>query len=102
MFDSILISLDHVPPRSLFPESREVGGKDYRVNLITVPSCELHNSAKSHDDEFLMVSLSGIIGNNSIGYRHKLGKVDRAIRRSSNRLLDKVLLQKKELQRIKF
>ena len=102
MCDSLAISREHVPPRNLFPESREVGGKGYRVNLITVPSCELHNSAKSHDDEFLMVSLAGIIGNNSIGYRHKLGKVDRAIRRSSNRLLDKVLLQKKEIQRIEF
>lgn len=93
-------SREHVPPRNLFPESRDVGGENYRANLITVPSCELHNSAKSHDDEFLMVSLAGIIGNNSIGYRHKLGKVDRAIRRSSNRFLDEVLLKKKEIHKI--
>ena len=93
-------SREHVPPRNLFPESRDVGGENYRVNLITVPSCDLHNSAKSHDDEFLMVSLAGIIGNNSIGYRHKLGKVDRALRRSSNRLLDKVIIKKKEIHTI--
>ena len=42
-----------------------------------------------------MVSTAGIIGNNSIGYQHKLGKVDRAIRRSSNRLIEKVFLKKK-------
>lgn len=42
-----------------------------------------------------MVSLAGIFGNNSIGYMHKLGKVDRAIRRSSKRLLDKVFIKKK-------
>jgi hypothetical protein len=90
-------SREHVPPRNLFPESKDVGGENHRVTLITVPSCELHNSAKSHDDEFLMVSLAGIIGNNSIGYRHKFGKVDRAIRRSSNRLLSKVFKKRKEV-----
>lgn len=93
-------SREHVPPRNLFPESRDVAGQNYRINLITVPSCDLHNSDKSHDDEFLMVSLAGIIGNNSIGYRHKLGKVDRAIRRSSNRLIDQVLIKKKEIHKI--
>lgn len=102
MCETPACSREHVPPRNLFPESRDVEGENYRVNLITVPSCEFHNSAKSHDDEFLMVSLAGIIGNNSIGYRHKLGKVDRAIRRSSNRLLDKVLIEKKEIHRIEL
>jgi hypothetical protein len=72
-----------------------MGGEDFRRNLITVPSCETHNLEKSHDDEFLMVSLAGIFGNNSIGYMHKLRKVDRAIRRTSERLLDKVFLKKK-------
>jgi hypothetical protein len=89
-----------VPPKNLFPEARDVGGANYRVNLITVPSCDEHNAEKAHDDEFLMVSLAGIIGNNSIGYMHKLGKVARAIRNSANRLLDSVLLEKKEIHRI--
>ncbi len=39
-----------------------------------------------------MASLAGIIGYNSMGFLHKLGKVDRAILASSNRLLDQVLL----------
>ena len=65
--------------RNLFPEASESGGVDYRLNLITVPSCDAHNSAKSNDDEFLMVSLAGIFGSNSIGFMHRLGKVDRAI-----------------------
>ena len=34
-----------------------------------------------------MVSLASIFGNNSIGFSHKLTKVNGAIRRSSNRLL---------------
>lgn len=95
MCDSVATSREHVPPRCLFPESRDVGGENYRNNLITVPSCDLHNTAKSRDDEFLMVSLAGIIGNNSIGYRHKFGKVNKAIRRSANKLLSTVFKGKK-------
>ena len=34
-----------------------------------------------------MVNLAGIFGNNSIGYWHKLGKVDRALRHRSKSLL---------------
>lgn len=102
MCSSFATSREHVPPKNLFPEACEMGGTDYRINLITVPSCDEHNSAKSHDDEFLMVSLAGIIGNNSIGYMHKIGKVDRAIRLSANRLLDQILLEKTDIHRVEF
>jgi hypothetical protein len=37
-----------------------------------------------------MASLAGIIGNNEVGLRHKLTKVDRAFKRTSWRLLDRV------------
>jgi hypothetical protein len=94
MCDSPSTSREHVPPRSLFPEAKDVGG-DYRNNLITVPSCDLHNSGKSRDDEFLMVSLAGIIGNNSIGYLHRVTKVNRAVRRSSMKLLRQASLNQK-------
>lgn len=93
-------SREHAPPRNLFPEAADMGGKDYRINLITVPSCNEHNSEKSHDDEFLMVSLAGIIGNNSIGYLHRFGKVERAIKISANRLLEEVLLERSEIHKI--
>lgn len=49
-----------------------------------------------------MVSLAGIIGNNSIGYRHKLTKVDRAIRRSSFRLLEKAIVKKQQLIKVEL
>lgn len=88
-------SMEHVPPKGLFPKTKDLPGGSLRQGLITVPSCDLHNTSKSDDDEFLMVSLAGIIGNNSIGYAHKFGKVNRAIRRSSGRLLDKVFTKKK-------
>lgn len=87
-------SVEHVPPRCLFPELKDAG-KDLRINLITVPSCEEHNGKKSSDDEFLMVSIAGIIGNNSIGYHHYTGKIQRALRRTSYQLLKKVFLKKK-------
>jgi hypothetical protein len=93
MCEAHATSREHVPPRSLFPENRDLG-ENHRKELMTVPSCDLHNSAKSREDEFLMVSLAGIIGNNSLGYRHKLTKVDRAIRRSAGRLLDSVFKRK--------
>ena len=87
-------SREHVPSKCLFPESKDVNGQHFRENLITVPSCDIHNSNKSRDDEFLMISTAGIIGNNSVGYQHKFGKVERAIRRSSNKLLEKVFIKK--------
>ena len=94
MCDVPATSREHVPPRCLFPESKDIDG-DYRQNLLTVPSCDEHNSGKSADDEFLMVSLAGIIGNNSIGYSHKFSKVNRAIYRSSFSLLNQALANQK-------
>lgn len=83
-------SVEHVPPKCIFPELKDSPHKDLRKNLITVPSCEVHNSSKSKDDEFLMVSLAGMLGNNSVGYTHSVTKVDRALRRSAHKLLDRV------------
>ena len=34
--------VEHAPPRLFFPE-----GGEYRKDLITVPSCDLHNAEKS-------------------------------------------------------
>ncbi|MEK7951004.1 hypothetical protein [Luteolibacter soli] len=84
------VSKEHVPPRCIFPETKDVQ-ENLRQNLITVPSCDLHNSQKSDDDAFLLVSLAGIIGNNSIGYRQKITKVNRALKRSAFRLLHESL-----------
>lgn len=98
MCNEAATSVEHVPPKCLFPEIKD-SGVDLRVNLITVPSCEKHNRKKSHDDEFLMVSIAGILGNNSIGYQHYNGKIQRSLKRTSYKLLEKVFLRK-ELIRI--
>ncbi|MBO1539576.1 hypothetical protein [Pseudomonas sp. OA65] len=97
MCDSPATSDEHVPPKCIFPEHKDVK-RNLRDNLITVPSCDVHNANKSRDDEFLMVSLAGILGNNSIGYEHYHGKVQRALKRRANRLLDKVFLTKHTLR----
>jgi hypothetical protein len=81
-------SREHVPPRCLFPEKKDFGTNYFRENLITVPSCEKHNSEKSHDDEFLMICLSGIVGNNQIAYFLHITKVQRALDRRSPDFLD--------------
>jgi hypothetical protein len=49
-----------------------------------------------------MVSLAGIFGSNSIGFIHRLGKVDRAIVNSASRLLDQVLLDKEKIRRVEI
>lgn len=102
MCDNIATSDEHVPPKCLFPEKKDTKGFDFRKNLITVPSCEIHNSSKSKDDEFLMISLSGIITNNSIGQFHFLTKSTRAIRRKSQDFLDKQVLRNHQTVNIKI
>ena len=54
---SFATSKEHVPPKSFFPKG---GAKDYRRNLIKVPSCDAHNSLKSKDDEYVRALLIGI------------------------------------------
>jgi len=94
MCDQTATTTEHVPPKCLFPTMKD-SSQDLRVNLFTVPSCDNHNGKKSKDDEFLMVSIAGILGNNSIGFQHYHGKIQRALKRNSFRLLEKVFTDKK-------
>jgi hypothetical protein len=41
---------EHIPPKAFFP-------KDQRNQLLTVPSCELHNNAKSTDDIYVLAHI---------------------------------------------
>lgn len=77
-------SKEHVPPRCLFPESKDVTtAKDYRKNLLTVPSCDQHNSLKSKDDQFLLLILLLHFKNNEVGKSHLAGKLFRTLERRS-------------------
>lgn len=101
MCNSEATTKEHVPPLSLFPEKKDTYGIDFRKNLITVPSCEIHNSKKSDDDEFLMLSLSGLIKNNPVGTFHQLTKADRALRRKNKSFIQKEVLRNYKIGRIK-
>lgn len=86
MCESEATSNEHAPPKCLFPERKDTtDGKDYRINLITVPSCEKHNSSKSHHDEYLLYALSGSYTSSNIGLDQFLTKVGRAFKRSPSK-----------------
>ena len=73
---------EHVPPRSLFPEKKDLPpGYDLRKSLITVPSCRIHNTKKSKDDEYLALVLTVAMGNNQFGTDHFATKFMRAFTR---------------------
>lgn len=79
MCSSPKASVEHVPPKGLFPKPEDSPGVDLRKQLITVPSCDVHNSAKSQDDEYLMYALvSGIQNNPTAGAQVKT-KIVRAL-----------------------
>jgi len=73
-------SKEHVPPKALFPELKDSPDNiDYRKNLVTVPSCDLHNSSKSKDDEYLLYVLTMSLPSNTVAKNQFLSKVMRAI-----------------------
>lgn len=73
-------SVEHVPPRCLFPQQKDLDdGDDLRKQLITVPSCDIHNTAKSKDDEYLLYSLLLSIPNNETSENYFFKKGLRAI-----------------------
>lgn len=70
MCDAPATSREHAPPSSFFPHA-DVFGKDVRRNLITVPSCDAHNSNKSKDDEFLRAAILLQAAQSSPAARHQ-------------------------------
>lgn len=63
-------SREHVPPKCLFPKKDPTSNIDYRNNLLTVPSCEAHNQAKTHDDEYLRAVLTMCVSAEPIAAHH--------------------------------
>lgn len=65
--DAVATSREHVPAQAFYPKPSELGPsekrRNYRTGLITVPSCELHNNAKSRDENYaigMIIVLSGL------------------------------------------
>lgn len=83
MCDSTKTSVEHVPPKCIFPEIKDTSNKiNYRKNLITVPSCDEHNALKSGDDEYFMMVVTSYFANNKLGSNHVKTKVSRAWNRN--------------------
>jgi hypothetical protein len=78
MCEKPAVSKEHIPPKCVFPEQKDTNGKNYRRDLITVPSCDIHNSAKTKDDEYLMMVLTSYFDNNSVACDQISSKVARA------------------------
>lgn len=76
-------SREHVPPKCLFPEPKDLPGTNYRDNPIIVSSCDVHNFRKSKDDEYLMDVLPVYFLNDPVAKKHVDKKVLRALKRRS-------------------
>lgn len=68
-------SVEHAPPKSFFP-------KEHRVNLITVPSCILHNENTSSDDEYARNIITVSINNNQESIDHFFSKSLKSFKRN--------------------
>jgi hypothetical protein len=78
---------EHVPPKCLFPEQKDLGSSaDLRKNLITVPACNRHNLEKSQDDQFICTIMATYIWNNPTASAHFSSKVMRSLRRRPSML----------------
>jgi hypothetical protein len=89
MCDSPKTSGEHVPPKCLFPEQKDCeDGKDYRKNLIKVPSCDLHNLAKSKDDEYMLITFATYANVNLAGINHQKNKLLRILEKKSHVFID--------------
>ncbi|MBT4291622.1 hypothetical protein HOD41_02945 [bacterium] len=74
---------EHVPPKCFFPEKKDIGDvKDYRQQLITIPSCNEHNLKKSKDDEYAWFIIVSHFQNVSVAQTHSNTKIARAMLRN--------------------
>lgn len=84
MCDSLATGQEHAPPQCFFPEAKDLqnGDVDLRKDLVAVPSCDLHNSSRSTDDEYAMALAVMHVENNMTAEYQFSTKVIRALRRS--------------------
>jgi hypothetical protein len=93
----IATSDEHSPPKTLFPKLKDSpDGRDYRKNLLTVRSCDTHNTEKSKEDEYLLYVLVMSLPSNEVAKNQYLTKVKRAIDRRP-KLLERLLLKTEEV-----
>lgn len=91
MCDKNATGMEHVPPRCLFPEQKDLPvGVDLRKQLITVPACDEHNTAKSRDDEYLLNILVINLPANEVAKNHFATKMMRVVQRNP-RLMKQIM-----------
>lgn len=89
MCDSAATSKEHIPPKAIFPKAKDMGfGANYLNNLITVPSCDKHNTKKSGDDEYLVYYIMCHYQNNPKILKPLIQKMARASSRKSKAITD--------------
>ena len=85
MCDAPSTSVEHAPPRCLFPEKKDLSPEeqalDLKRQLITVPACHEHNGQKSTDDEYLLCLLAISLLSGQHGQQQGLTKVMRILER---------------------
>lgn len=79
MCNRLATTTEHVPPKSFFPDNS-------REDLITVPSCILHNNSKSDDDEYLRILLTVGIAVNETALKDIFPKVRRSFEKAPKKL----------------
>ena len=84
MCDQPATTKEHVPPKCLFPEQKDLpkDSPSLRENLITVPSCEIHNTQRARDDEYILYFLTMHIANNSTAFKQFHTKILRSYQRN--------------------
>lgn len=87
MCDNLAESVEHVPPRCLFPKKKDLpSGIDLRRELLTVPACALHNMEKSREDEYFLNVIVGMESVNAVGLEHYRHQVRRQYARNNSLL----------------
>lgn len=83
MCDKPATSNEHIPPKCFFPKMKDVPNDvNLRQNLITVPSCDEHNTQKSMDDEYMLLILISHFENNMAAQSHFSKQIIRALKRN--------------------
>ncbi len=75
MCENESISFEHIPAKCFFPS-------DKRKNLLTVPSCKVHNENTTLDDEYIRNIISMAKGNNQVAFNHFIEKGVRSLQKS--------------------
>jgi hypothetical protein len=85
--DNKAVSREHITPMCFFPERKDFpNDKDYRRDLITVPSCIVHNLHKAYDDEYRFFIIASHLTANQIAQLQFSSKVLRAIKKEKSKI----------------